>query len=227
MNAQDFFIAIAPSVYERSAVVEVGRVLERLSLEAMQLLDLGTCIIGPGADQASMKEHLGDRFDEQRDHIICAFAIGYPSAHAPLFMRAMSVWAVTSRRRLEELVFFDHNLQKPVSDVQKHHALRPFLEAFEALRWGPSSFNAQPTRCVVVLNDGMDRVQRLDFVSDSPGRYYNAVAAGAWMANFDKCCDVPGRWTALSVEERGNEDGLHPYNVSFIPEDEETKASVH
>jgi nitroreductase len=83
VNATEFLVAIAPSKYDRLAVIDVGRSLQKIVMEATRL-GLGTCWIGPGADHASIMRYLGNRFDPQEDHIICVCAIGYKSWYIPM-----------------------------------------------------------------------------------------------------------------------------------------------
>lgn len=40
-------------------------------------MGLATCWIGPGADHESITLKLGQRFDKERDHIICVCAVGH------------------------------------------------------------------------------------------------------------------------------------------------------
>jgi hypothetical protein len=75
VNATEFLVAIAPSQYDRLAVIDVGRSLQKIVIDATRM-GLGTCWIGPGADQTSVACHLGDRFNPKVDHIICVCAIG-------------------------------------------------------------------------------------------------------------------------------------------------------
>eukprot|EP01083_Nonionella_stella_P291045 990413_1 len=73
--------------------------------------------------------------------------------------------------------------------------LQDFFACFEACRWAPSSFNEQPTRCVVVTEQ--NRIKRLDFYASTTSRYYAAVALGIWLANFECGCDelgIKGYW---------------------------------
>ena len=78
VNASEFLVAIAPLEYDKLAVIDVGRTLERIVADATRM-GLGTCWIGPGADQRSIQRHLGDRFDPARDHVVCVCAVGYRS----------------------------------------------------------------------------------------------------------------------------------------------------
>jgi MFS family permease len=54
---------------------DLGRSLQKIVIDATRM-GLGTCWIGPGADQTSVACHLGDRFNPKVDHIICVCAIG-------------------------------------------------------------------------------------------------------------------------------------------------------
>ena len=82
VNATEFLVAIAPKEYDRFAVIDVGRSLQKIVMDATRM-GLGTCWIGPGADHVSIMQNLGDRFDSEKDHIICVCAVGYKSNYIP------------------------------------------------------------------------------------------------------------------------------------------------
>lgn len=192
VNATEFLVAIVPRPYSRCSVIDVGRVLQKVVLDATRL-GLGTCWIGPGADHESVKAHLGDRFDETRDQIICTCALGYPSLFVPLFIR---VFNRSVRRRLElsELFFADPDMQKPVDPDAPQWAR--FGRSFEACRWAPSSYNGQTTRAVVRSDD--DASSRVDFYAVTTSRFYAPVALGIWCANWEigaASMGIQGRFT--------------------------------
>jgi hypothetical protein len=87
VNATEFLVAIAPQEYDRLGVIDVGRSLQKIVMDATRM-GLGTCWIGPGADHESIMRHLGQRFDPEKDHIICVCAVGYKSKYIPLFRRS-------------------------------------------------------------------------------------------------------------------------------------------
>lgn len=201
VGAREFFVAIAPREYDRGAVIDVGRSLQRVVLDATRL-GVATCWIGPGADQTSVARQLGDRFDATRDHIICVCALGYRSRLMPLAIRIMNA-AMHRRLPLTALLFADAGCTTPLATDTPPFST--FARAFEACRWSPSSYNEQPTRCVGVLDhDG--QLARFDFYSATTSRYYAAVAAGIWLANWEVGCaalGVAGRFAALPSEQRG------------------------
>ena len=127
VNASEFLVAIGPAAYDRLAVIDVGRSLQKVVIDATRM-GLGTCWIGPGADQSSIIRHLGARFDPQQDHIICVCAVGYKSGYLPAFLRFMQVQF--RRRRPLSALFF--------SDPQLHTALEcggvPFQPLWALLR---------------------------------------------------------------------------------------------
>ena len=90
VGATEFLIAIAPIEYNRLAVIDVGRSLQKIVIAATRM-GLATCWIGPGADHASIEHYLGDRYHLKEDHIICICAVGYKSWYLPLFLRFMQV----------------------------------------------------------------------------------------------------------------------------------------
>jgi len=75
VGAREFLVAIAPAEYSRKNVIEVGRSGQQIVLDATKM-GVATCWIGPGANHESVLRYLGDRFDADRDHIICLLAIG-------------------------------------------------------------------------------------------------------------------------------------------------------
>ena len=115
VGGHEFLVAIAPRAYDRLAVIDVGRCLQKIVLHATRM-GLATCWIGPGADHQSVERHLGDRFDPEEDHIICVCAVGYRSWLQPLFVRVVQR-AQHRRLPLPSLFFVDAELQRPL-DVE-------------------------------------------------------------------------------------------------------------
>jgi len=213
VNAREFFIAIAPKEYDRRAVMDVGRTLQHVVMDATRM-GIGTCWIGPGADHASIHELLGDRFDPDRDHIICVCAIGYASRYKPAFIRLFNAKFSNRRRPLDALFFTEPACTQPLNTTAA-----PFDQlgrTYEICQWAPSSYNAQTTRCVAVTDDG--RVTRFDFFAATTSRYYAAVAMGIWTANWELGCKaeaITGRWEFLdpATAEAGE---LPRYDISWV-----------
>jgi len=113
VGAHEFLVAIAPREYHRMAIIDVGRSLQRVVLDATRQ-GLATCWIGPGADHASIVGNLGDRFDPEDDHIVCVCAVGYRSRFQPTFIRLMQK---IQRRRLPltALFFADAKFRESLS----------------------------------------------------------------------------------------------------------------
>jgi len=220
VNATQFLVAIAPKKYDRLAVIDVGRTLQKIVMDATRM-GLGTCWIGPGADHASIMKHLGDRFNEEKDHIICVCAVGYRSGYIPLFIRVFNA-QFYRRRPLSSLFFTDQQLTEPLN--LEAEPFDRFGRNFEICQWAPSSYNGQTTRCVAVT-DGSDkgkpRLERLDFYEFIESRYYAPVALGIWIANWELGCEalgIHGHATLLSPEERGVQDekALPRYDLSWV-----------
>ena len=222
VNAREFLVAIVPAEYDRFAVIEVGRSLQKVVMDATRM-GLGTCWIGPGADRTSIQHHLGDRFIPEKDHIICVTAVGYKSRYVPLFLR---IFNRQFRRRLplSALFFADPGFENPL-DVEAP-PFNQFGRSFEICQWAPSSYNGQTTRCIGIETDN-GRAARFDFHSATASRYYAPVALGIWCANWEMGCralGIPGNFAVLSPEERGIRAGIeHPalprYDMSWMPED--------
>ncbi len=187
VNATEFLVAIVPAPYDRRAVIDVGRSLQKVVIEATRS-GLGTCWIGPGADHGSLQEHLGDRFDPVRDLIVCTCAVGYPSRFAPLFVRVFSR-AVRRRLPLSRLFFTDIDMRVPL-DVDKEPCAR-FGGTFEACQWAPSSYNGQTTR-VVVIGSQRGVVEEVRFYANTTSRFYAPVALGIWCASWELGCEALG-----------------------------------
>ncbi len=219
VGAHEFLVAIAPRGYDRMSVIDVGRSLQRVVLDATRM-GLGTCWIGPGADHESIVGQLGERFDPEKDHIICVCAVGYRSRFVPLFIRAMG--RMQHRRRpLSSLFFADPTLQTPL-DLDAAPFAR-FGRCFEVCQWSPSSYNGQTTRCVgIAEEDGASvRAARFDFYAATASRYYAAVALGIWCADWEAGCDalgIAGHFATLAPRERGVGDAPEPprYDVSWV-----------
>ncbi|WP_421842216.1 nitroreductase family protein [Mycobacterium sp.] len=219
VGAHEFLVAIAPRNYGRLAIIDVGRSLQKVVLHATRM-GLATCWIGPGADQSSVVEHLGDRFDPDADHVVCVCAVGYRSRFKPLFIRVMER-AAHRRLPLESLFFADPRFQEPLAiDVAPFVS---FGRCYEVCQWSPSSYNAQTTRCAAVTEpDGAEqKVVRFDFCTTTTSRFYAPVALGIWCANWETGCDalkIPGHLGVLPADARGSCDfpDLPRYDVSWI-----------
>jgi nitroreductase len=233
VNATEFLVAIAPKKYNRLTVIDVGRNLQKVVIKATRM-GLGTCWIGPGADQASVARHLGDRFNPDDDHIICVCAIGYKSNYLPMFLR---IFNMQFQRRLpfSSLFFADPSFEEPLNvDAPP---FRQFGRTFEVCQWSPSSYNGQTTRCVAVtdhlrpdVSNGLGdevRLVRFDFYASTASRYYAAVAVGIWCADWEMGCDalgIHGHFAVLTPEQRGLAESspdtkLPRYDLSWLPED--------
>jgi len=214
VNGSEFLVAIVPLPYDREAVIDVGRTLQKVVMDATRL-GLGTCWIGPGADHESLKRHLGERFDPEREQIICTCAVGYRSLYAPLFVR---VFSAMFRRRLtvSELFFSDAGLSTPIDITAPPYAR--LARTFEACQWAPSSYNGQTTRAVV-RTDGAGEVEGVDFCATTTSRYYAPVALGIWCANWELGCDalgLRGRFEPRPVP--ADQRALPRYDITWRPQ---------
>ncbi len=218
-GAHEFFVAIAPRAYDRLALIDVGRSLQKVVLRATQM-GVATCWIGPGANQSNVVEQLGDRFNPDKDHVVCICALGYRSRFQPLFIRVVE--RIQHRRLpLESLFFADPHLRVPLDiDVDPFVS---FGRCYEVCQWSPSSYNAQTTRCAAVTEtEGADqKVARFDFYTTTTSRFYAPVALGIWCANWEAGCEalgIPGHLAVLPADGRGPVDSLQlpHYDVSWI-----------
>ncbi len=230
VNATEFLVAIAPAEYDRLAVIDVGRSLQKIVIEATRM-GLATCWIGPGADQSSIIRHLGDRYSPKEDHIICVCAIGYKSWYIPMFLR---IFNLQFRRRLplSALFFANSNFKEPLN--VEAYPFNRFGRNYEVCQWSPSSYNGQTTRCVAVTermgvnkearDEDAPHLARFDFYAVTESRYYAAVALGIWCADWEMGSDalgIHGHFAVLSAEERGVPDeqarpALPRYDVSWM-----------
>ncbi len=219
VGAHEFLVAIAPREYNRLSVIDVGRSLQKIVLQTTRM-GLATCWIGPGADNKSIVQHLGDRYDPITDHVICVCAIGYESMYKPLFIRFFQ--KVTHKRLpLSELFFADSSFRTPLDTESKPY--RDYGRCYEVCQWSPSSYNGQTTRCVAVTDQVGDQVKliRFDFCASTTSRYYAAVALGIWCANWETgaaALNKRGHFAALSTKARVSEavPELPHYDVSWI-----------
>ncbi len=198
VNATEFLVAIAPKEYNRLAVMDVGRKLQKVVIDATRM-GLGTCWIGPGADHKSITSQLGKKFDPEKDNIICVCAIGYESKYIPIFIK---IFSTRMRKRLpvEALFFSDYKMNESI-DIH-HHPYNIFQRTYESCQYAPSSYNGQTTRAVVVSNE--NTVQRIDFFAVTTSRYYAAVASGIWCANWEMGCEeleIEGKFKKLGADE--------------------------
>jgi nitroreductase len=219
VGAHEFLVAIAPREYNRLSIIDVGRSLQKIVLHATRM-GMATCWIGPGADQKSIIQHLGDKFDPTKDHVICVCAIGYESMYKPFLIRFIRKLQ-SKRLPLSELFFTDLSFKLPLKTDSP-----PFNEygrCYEVCQWSPSSYNGQTTRCAAVTDriEGEERLIRFDFCVATTSRYYAAVALGIWCANWETGCAASnkrGHFAVLLPEDRGNEEfsDLPKYDVSWV-----------
>lgn len=219
VNAVEFLVAIAPLDYDRLAIIDVGRTLQKIVMDATRM-GLGTCWIGPGADHRSVISSLGSRFDPETDHIVCVCAIGYKSAFIPMFVRVFNA-QFHRRLPLSSLFFRDMSMTEPLDTASPPFAI--FGRTYEICQWSPSSYNGQTTRCVAVTRG--DVPVRFDFFAVTESRYYCPVALGIWCANWELGCEalgIRGHFAVLTAGERGaagNETQAPRYDVSWILDD--------
>lgn len=212
VNATEFLIAIAPKKYDRHAVIDVGRSLQKVVMDATRM-GLGTCWIGPGADHASIMASLGERFDPEKDHIICISAVGYKSNYIPLFIRAFNAQASNSRLPLSELFFADTTFTQPL-DVHTAPFNR-FGRNYEICQWAPSSYNGQTTRCVAVTDENGE-LKSFDFYAATASQYYAPVALGIWSANWEMGSEALGLEGHFDVRSEDEGENLPRVDLSWV-----------
>ena len=223
VNASEFLVALVPKEYDRTAVIDVGRSLQKIVMDATRM-GLGTCWIGPGADHASIMRDLGERFDPEKDHIICVCAVGYKSKYIPLFIRIFNA-QFKRRLLLSGLFFADAGFEKPLDLTAS--PFNRFDRNYEICQWAPSSYNGQTTRGVAVMaqkvanNVEAPLLARFDFYQVTESRYYAPVAAGIWCANWELGCEalgIRGHAAVLSADEQEADDEkkLPQYNLSWV-----------
>jgi nitroreductase len=220
VNATEFLVAIVPKEYVRFAVINVGRSLQKIVMDATRM-GLGTCWIGPGADHISIMQDLGDRFDSEKDQIICLCAVGYKSNYIPLFLRIFNA-QFKRRLPLSELFFVDTGFEQ-ILDLRTT-PFNHFGRTYEICQWAPSSYNGQTTRCVANTEENGD-LKSFDFYATTASRYYAPAAIGIWCANWEMGCDVlgiQGHFAELSAGDRGIQQDkkstiqLPRYDVSWV-----------
>jgi hypothetical protein len=210
VNARQFLVAIAPAKYNRKAILDIGRALQKIVIDATRI-GLGTCWIGPGADHRSVKAHLGERFDDKQDAIICLCAVGYKSWYTPLFIRVFNA-QLHKRMPLSGLFFTDDAMTQPLPTDNAPWGA--YGRSFESCQWAPSSYNGQTTRCVAKQTDNG---HRFDFYAATSSRYYAAVATGIWCGNWEMGCralGIDGQFQQLTADEHGltAEDDTPPHH---------------
>jgi nitroreductase len=219
VGAHEFLVAIAPREYDRLSVIDVGRSLQKIVIHATRM-GLATCWIGPGADNKSIVQHLGGKYDPIKDHVICVCAFGYESMYKPLFIRFFQ--KLTHKRLpLSALFFADLSFKTPLDTEAKPYS--DYGRCYEVCQWSPSSYNGQTTRCAAVTDQAGDQEKliRFDFCASTKSRYYAAVALGIWCANWETgsvALNKRGHFAVLSSKERASEavPELPRYGVSWI-----------
>jgi nitroreductase len=212
VGATEFLVAVTEKDYHEEAVIDVGRSLQNVVVEATRL-GLATCWIGPGADPSSIARHLGARFDTAKDHVICVCAIGYASRYKPATLRLMQR-SQRQRKDLPELFFQDVAFSEPVNPEAR--AIAPFRRCMEICQWSPSSYNGQTTRAVMVVKN--DQLARVDFCAATKSRYYAMVALGIWIGNWEKGCralGIKGHISVIAPDDR-NRATLPRYVASWV-----------
>jgi nitroreductase len=217
VNASEFLVAIAPKEYNRLAILDVGKTLQKIVIDATRM-GLGTCWIGPGADHKSITAQLGNNFNPEKDNIICVCAIGYESKYYPLFIRYFNK-KMRSRLTVDSLFFKDYEMN-PIPLTQE--PFQSFEKVLNACKWAPSSYNGQTTRGIMISNN--DKLERIDFVATTTSKYYAAVATGIWTANWEMGCDelgIEGHFKKLNEKEYQStltqaENNILIYDMSWI-----------
>lgn len=216
VNAHQFLVAIAPAEYNRTAIFDIGRTLQKIVIDITRM-GLGSCWIGPGADHVSVKAHLGERFNEDKDAIICLCAVGYRSWYTPLFIRIFN--AQTHKRLpISKLFFADKEMTQPLETTLQTWS--NYAPCFESCQMAPSSYNGQTTRCVA--NKTASSVQ-FDFYPVTSSRYYAAVAVGIWCGNWEMGCDALGMKGSfvqpIQQQLEGSKTDIVPhYDISWVSE---------
>jgi nitroreductase len=216
VNATEFLVAIAPKEYDRLAVIDVGHSLQKIVMDATRM-GLGTCWIGPGVDQSSVTQHLGDSFNPEQDHIICVCAIGYKSWYLPIFLRVFNA-QFHRRLPLSSLFFSDPHFQEPLN--VEAPPFNQFERTYEICQWAPSSYNGQTTRCVAITEQNGEDVElkRFDFYATTASRYYAPVAVGIWCANWEMGCEaltIQGHFDVVSAD-KNTPPSFPRYDVSWV-----------
>ncbi len=212
VNASEFFVAIGPKEYNRRAIIDVGYSLQKVVMDATRH-NLGTCWIGPGADQTSIMTKLGDRFDPKKDHIVCVLAVGYKSKYIPMFIRIFNARMSTSRLPLSDLFFADATFSEPLNVDSS--PFNKFGRSYEMCQWAPSSYNGQTTRCTAVTDEN-DILQGFDFYAVTASRYYAPVALGIWAANWELSTTALGLEGHFTVHPQDAGDSLPRYDLSWV-----------
>jgi hypothetical protein len=218
VNGTEFIVAIAPKAYNRLAIMDVGRTLQKIVIDATRM-GLATCWIGPGADHKSITSQLGERFNPERDNIICVCAIGYKSKYIPLFINIFSR-SMRQRLPIDSLFFDSHKMDTSININQEPYAR--FGRSYETCKWAPSSYNGQTTRGIIISED--NKVTRIDFMAVTSSRFYAAVASGIWCANWELSCNeliIDGRFSSLNnteidLTESQSNAGAPIYDISWV-----------
>lgn len=185
VNAREFLVVLGPADDDRAAVIEAGRAMQSVVLD-LTAAGIATCWIGPGADQRSVEDALGDRFDPTRDQVLCVIAIGYASRYWPLMTRVMKR-AMAKRKPLNDLIYDEvPGLPAPLTKKPYKH-LKP---AFKAVQKAPSSYNGQTTRLILSRED--DRLRIARFATEEGSRYSGPMALGIWTANWSRAMHALG-----------------------------------
>jgi len=223
VNATEFLVAIAPKEYDRLTIVEVGRILQKIVIDATRM-GLATCWIGPGADHRSITSQLGGRFDSEKDNVICVCAIGYKSKYVPLFIKIFSQ-KMRKRLSLDSLFFNSHKMDTSIDTSQEPYAR--FLRSYESCQWAPSSYNGQTTRGIVISDN--NKITRIDFMAVTSAKYYAAIASGIWCTNWELSCNelkIEGKFVRLPDAEIGlsesqKNNGTPIYDISWVINEKE------
>ena len=211
VNATEFIVAIAPMEYDRVAIIDIGRTLQKIVIDATRM-SLGTCWIGPGADQNSIIQSLGNQLDSGKDHIICVCAVGYKSNYIPLFLRIFNS-QMNRRLPFNELFFSDTELKIPMDMASP--SMKHFGRNFEICQWAPSSFNGQTTR-LTTRTKKTGEVIRFDFYTTTTSRYYAPIAAGVWCTNWELGCEAQNIKGHIDIFSEKSLGDLPKYDVSWV-----------
>ena len=219
VGAHEFLVAIAPREYDRLSIIDVGRSLQKVVIQATRM-GIATCWIGPGADNKSILQHLDNKIDTTKDHVICVCAVGYDSMYKPLFVRLFDR-LMHKRLPLSELFYAAPSFNEPLDT--RASPFRDYGRCYEVCQWSPSSYNGQTTRCAAISEEvnGEEKIIRFDFFTSIASRYYAAIALGIWCANWETGCaalNKHGHFAILPSKERASETAREfpRYDISWV-----------
>ena len=178
------------------ALAAYGYVMEKVILRATSM-GIGTCWLGGTFSRSAFADAMGLTGDEWLPAVT---PLGYPKEKGGLWNKAVRAVAGAEKRKNWAELFFDENLESPLSPDQAG----VYADPIEMVRLGPSAVNKQPWR---IVRDG----KQFHFFTagkggGEPDKRHDHIDLGIALCHFELTAreqGLSGGWTFSGRELPG------------------------